>query len=266
MSCNRKAVLFAGTTEGRLIARWLSENQIPGIICTATSYGEELLSGENLNPCLTLHHGRMDETAMDELFERYRPSIVIDATHPYACEVTKTIKKACEKFPWIRLLRCAREASDMISEDRDESEEEICYVDSTREAVKWLSHTEGNIFVSTGAKKLADFCHLDNYRERLYVRVLPAEESLRICKECGFSGRHIIAMQGPFSEEMNYVQLKEYDCRYLVTKDGGSAGGFKEKLSAAKRAGALPVVIRRPQDNGISLEEVIKQLKEWKRP
>ena len=51
---------------------------------------------------------------------------------------------------------------------------------------------------------------------------------------------------------------------YLVTKDGGAAGGFSEKIKAARRAGAAAVVIDRPgSGEGISLDEIKGQLKEW---
>ena len=50
---------------------------------------------------------------------------------------------------------------------------------------------------------------------------------------------------------------------YLVTKDGGKAGGFWEKLAAAKKAGAEVLVIRRPQDKGYDPEEIKTQIKEW---
>ena len=84
------------------------------------------------------------------------------------------------------------------------------------------------------------------------------------CRSLGFEGRHIIAMQGPFSEEMNLAQLREYGCAYLVTKDGGAAGGFSEKIKAAHRAGAAAVVIDRPgSGEGISLDDIKGQLKEW---
>ena len=72
-------------------------------------------------------------------------------------------------------------------------------------------------------------------------------------------------MQGPFSAEMNEAVLKEFNCRFLVTKDGGRAGGFEEKLEAARRAGAQTVVIRRPADQGMSLEQVKNEVKEWNR-
>ena len=79
----------------------------------------------------------------------------------------------------------------------------------------------------------------------------------------GLQRRHIIAMQGPFSAEMNYIQLKEFQCSYMVTKDGGDTGGFKEKMQAAKKAGATAVVIDRPKDKGMSLEQTKEAVKEW---
>ena len=63
---------------------------------------------------------------------------------------------------------------------------------------------------------------------------------------------------------MNLAQLREYGCAYLVTKDGGAAGGFPEKIKAAHKAGVAAVVIDRPGSGvGISLDEIKGLLKEW---
>ena len=78
------------------------------------------------------------------------------------------------------------------------------------------------------------------------------EESVRL----GFEGKHLIAMQGPFSEEMNLALLHQTRARYFVTKESGKAGGFEEKLKAAKKAGAVLIVIGRPQERGRSVQEV----------
>ena len=37
-------------------------------------------------------------------------------------------------------------------------------------------------------------------------------------------------------EALNEAMLKQFDCRYLVTKETGKAGGYEEKVEAAKRA------------------------------
>ena len=63
-------------------------------------------------------------------------------------------------------------------------------------------------------------------------------------------------MQGPFSTEINEAMLRQYQCRYLVTKDTGLAGGFPEKMEACRRAGVIPVIIGRPlKEEGLSLLE-----------
>ena len=38
-----KVMVFAGTTEGRELAEFLAEREIPAHICVATEYGEQLL-------------------------------------------------------------------------------------------------------------------------------------------------------------------------------------------------------------------------------
>ena len=43
-----------------------------------------------------------------------------------------------------------------------------------------------------------------------------------------------------------------------MTKDSGRAGGFQEKVEAARENGTRVVVIRRPKENGISLEEAME--------
>ena len=96
---------------------------------------------------------------------------------------------------------------------------------------------------------------------RLYARVLSTEETFEICKELGFEGKQLICMQGPFSEEMNLAMLRHVDAKYFVTKESGKAGGFPEKVKAAKEAGTVLVVVGRPEEEGLALEEVFDELK-----
>ena len=168
-----------------------------------------------------------------------------------------------EKYPDICLLRCLRKESEDEAKDSKGDKNGIIHVKNTAEAVRYLSEKEGNIFLTTGSKELVLWQGLPGHLERIFARVLPVEASVHICRELGYSGRHIIAMQGPFSAEMNYIQLKEFQCSYMVTKDGGDTGGFKEKMQAAKKAGATAVVIDRPKDKGMSLEQTKEAVKEW---
>ena len=255
-----KAIVFAGTTEGYALCEFLAENHVPVYACAATEYGGSLLKE---NEFLHVSAGRLKTEDMEELFHKAAPEIVLDATHPYAAEVTKNIRKACEKYPDICLLRCLRKESEDEAKDSKGDKNGIIHVKNTAEAVRYLSEKEGNIFLTTGSKELVLWQGLPGHLERIFARVLPVEASVHICRELGYSGRHIIAMQGPFSAEMNYIQLKEFQCSYMVTKDGGDTGGFKEKMQAAKKAGATAVVIDRPKDKGMSLEQTKEAVKEW---
>ena len=82
-----KVLVFAGTTEGRKISEFLEKQKIRTHVCVATEYGETLLPKSSY---LSVSHERLDETAMKEAMQNMQPSLVIDSTHPYAVEVTKT--------------------------------------------------------------------------------------------------------------------------------------------------------------------------------
>lgn len=246
-----KVIVFAGTTEGYEISRWLSSHGIEVLSCVATDYGAASLEeGEKLRVAA----GRLDKKEMRKLFQTEKPDLVVDATHPYASAVTGNIKEACREAA-AEYLRVLRGGSGR--------KEEVVYVDSPAGAVEWLNQTEGNILLTTGSKELSVFTDLKDYQERIYARVLSLSSVICECKELGLEGRHLIGMQGPFSKEMNLAMLRQYDCCYLVTKDSGTAGGFQEKYEAALEAGAVLVVIGRPlQEEGLSLAEAKKKLAE----
>ena len=57
--------------------------------------------------------------------------------------------------------------------------------------------------------------------------------------------------------------LKAVSARFLVTKDGGTPGGFDQKAAAAEEAGAKLVVIGRPpQREGLTYAETLERLRQ----
>ena len=60
------------------------------------------------------------------------------------------------------------------------------------------------------------------------------------------SASNIIAIKGPFSEEMNVEMIKYCNAGILVTKDSGNAGGVEDKLKAAKIMGIDVILIKKP--------------------
>ena len=96
----------------------------------------------------------------------------------------------------------------------------------------------------------------------MYPRVLPTVAGITACEGAGIPHRNIIAMQGPFTLELNLALMQQFHIRYLVTKDGGSAGGFAEKAQAAAQSGAVLVVLRRPEECGETAEEILQRCRE----
>ena len=247
-----KVLVFAGTTEGYEICRFLADHQVRTMGFAATEYGGKSLTE---NEYLTVQTGRLDETAMEQVFIQEKPEMVLDATHPYAAEVTVNIRTACEKTQTLyrRVLR-----------ESGSREDKAVYVESVQAAAQYLDQTQGNVLLTTGSKELAGFTGMKNYQERLYARVLSLPNVMQACAELGFEGKHLIGMQGPFSRELNAAMLRQYRCKYLVTKDTGKAGGFQDKIDAALECDAVPVIIGRPlKEEGMSVKECKRFLTEY---
>ena len=241
--------VFAGTTEGRQLVEFLSGQPIRVTACVATEYGESLLEpAENV----TVSARRLPLGEIETMLRSSRFDLVVDATHPYAANVTESIVQACRETEtdYLRLLR-----------DGGGDADHAVYVDDVDGAVDYLNTVEGNILLTTGSKELAKYTRIRDFAQRVYVRVLPMQDSLELCRAAGVKPAHIIAMQGPFSEELNVALLRGLSATCLVTKDGGTPGGFAEKASAARMAEAKLVVIGRPpQKEGINLAQTLDLL------
>ncbi len=247
-----KILLFAGTTEGRNLAEFLEKNQIPTEVCVATQYGETLLEeGKYLH----VHAGRLDETEMEQQIQKQQITLVIDATHPYAVIVSQNIRRACSRTgtEYIRLARKETDAS------WKQEMEDVTEVASVAEAAAFLAKKEGRIFAATGSKELSAYQVIPDYQNRVVARVLSTPEAVSECAMLGFSGKNLICMQGPFTEDLNVAMLRQAQASWMVTKESGKAGGFLEKLRAAKKAGAKLVVIKRPGERS---EEIAEDQKE----
>ena len=239
-----KALLFGGTGEGRALAEWMLARGLDATVCVATEYGETLLPEG-----MKVHVGRLDAGGMAELMAD-GCTLVIDATHPYAVEVTENIRAASERtgLPYLRLLR-------------QSDGEDLCHkAENMAVAAEMLEGLPGNVLLTTGSKELDHFAR-PGLRERCFPRVLPMADSLERCLALGFPPRNIICMQGPFTREMNVATLHQFHIDTLVTKDTGGYGGFRAKAEAAKEAGCALLVVERPRnETGLTLEEIQRQL------
>ncbi len=256
----REILIFAGTTEGRTLSESLAKAEIPHTICVATGYGELVLEP---NPFVTIHRGRMNQEEIKKFLLSIKPLAVVDATHPFATEITASIQSALKEInkpgteiPYLRLNR------ENIAQN-ESAPYHVKFFSTNEACAKALEETTGNILLTTGSKELPSYCISEHVKSRLYVRVLPSPESLSLCAKQGICGKHVIAMQGPFSMELNEAIIRQFHISCLVTKETGKTGGYQEKLEAAKKTGTQVFVIACPQETeGDSFVDICHKLEE----
>lgn len=264
-----KVVIFGGTTEGRQLAEYLIQlnkkqkmQTIEVHVCVASEYGAQVLPED---AALKVHVGRLEQADMQEFLQKVQADICVDATHPYAVIVTQNIYQACKVVgvPYVRVRREMQEEpgnADSVMQMSgthiadadgkrytDETSDSV-YVKDTQAAVDYLKGETGNILITTGSKELHLYTQIPNYESRCTARVLPTPSVVEACTELGFTGKHLICMQGPFDLEMNLATLRYANADFLVTKASGKNGGYDEKCEAALAAGVHLVVIGRPRE------------------
>lgn len=244
-----EVVLFGGTSDSRHLALLLSELRVSTLVSCATSYGGQ---AQEEDQYIRVRTKRLDAEAMKAMLLQEKARLVIDATHPYARLVGEQIRACCDSLglPLLRLVRDQSGGEDVLS---FETLDELCC---------WLSQQKGVVFSALGAKEAERLSRVEGARERIWLRILPFADSLTRCLELGFPPAHLICMQGPFSAELNKAMFRASGADILITKDSGSAGGFAEKLAAARECGmTVAVWARQAEDKGMSLEE----MKAWLR-
>lgn len=238
-------LIFGGTTEGRLLAEYCDKSGIYCTVSVATEYGAELLpKSDNIS----IETGRKDRGEIADFIASRGFAAVFDAAHPYAEELRKNITGACGDTE-TAYYRVIREPSAVC--------DDALYFDTAAMAAEYACRSEGRIFIATGSKELPLFMK-NGLPERCVVRVLPDDEILRQCREAGFS--KIISGKGPFSFEENVTDFE--GCRFVITKESGSTGGFEEKRRGALAVGAKLLIIKRPAEKGMNLSEAEKLIAE----
>ena len=250
MTERRNILVFGGTAEGRLIVEWLDgRNSCDIVACTATEYGASLLlDGRNV----TTLQGPLSSQDKQQLMSEHAFACIVDATHPYALHISESIEELARQHG-TNVLRIVR---DQYPEGSWTS------VVSVQEAARYVAGRKGNVLTTTGSKNLAVFIQaLPDFADRLYARILPVPESIGIARNLGIPTDHIIAMQGPFSVQMNRALIREFGIACMVSKQSGSTGGFGEKVQAAQECGIELVVVAPPeQRDGMQLEDAKKEL------
>lgn len=238
-----EVLIFGGTTEGRLLAEFCAEKGIRAAVSVTTDYAAELLPQSDIIRELV---GNLDSVQMSSLLKSGDFSVVIDATHPFARNVSANLRNACDEVGtrYIRLVR----------DEKTEPQGKL--FNNISEIVEYLNHDDRKALITTGGNSLAEYTKVRDFQSRLTVRILPADGAAKRCADLGFHAENVILEKGPFTVQQNVEHLKKSGAEILVTKESGEAGGFPEKSEAASLCGAELLTLRRPPETGRSLEQV----------
>ena len=146
-------------------------------------------------------------------------------------------------------------------------DDQVIMVKDYEEAAKLAATKRGVIMLTTGSKTLQIFTKelLGLENTRVIARMLPRIDNMEKCAELGVEQKNIVAIQGPFSKELNKALYQQYGVTLMITKESGKVGSVDEKLEAAIECGIETIMIARPkveyQNVHSSFEEVIRELK-----
>ncbi len=229
----RKCLLLGGTSDTRKVLDTIKDQYDEIFITVATAYGYEIfkdLESDHVKVLLI----DFDELSMREFLKINGINEIFDSTHPYATKISTMAKKICEDMR-LKYFYKKREKLSF-----SQGHEDLIFFASYEEAVNYIVK-EGilPILITTGSKSAHKFSSI---AKNSYIRILPFEESLQRVRKAGFPAKNIIAMQGPFSKELNLALIRHFKVKSMISKNSGKEGGIIEKIESCKIA-KIPLII-----------------------
>lgn len=230
-----------GTGEGRAILSHVNKYTDEIVVSTATEYGYEIYKEFKAKH---FNYRPLNEDEFKDLITKFGIDTFVDASHPYACEVSKTLIKVCNDLN-IEYIRYERKS--YFNDLKDN--ENIIFIDKYEYLEELFKNIDGNILNTTGSNNALKIEGLKSEKNRIIHRILPSPKVISRLLNNGISMENIIAIKGPFGFEINNGIIKEYKIKALITKDSGEEGGMKEKIDSALINNVKIIVIKRLEVN-----------------
>lgn len=244
--------IIGGTKDSRdILEKIIEKSEENIIVTTATEYGGKLLQdyiSKNENRIRVISE-KLDIAQMEKLILENNINLIIDASHPYAQNVSKTVIEVKKKLnkQYIRFERKMLDYGD-TNVKKFETLEEM------KDFVKKLENK--NILSTLGSNNLSEIKEMGD-NNNLYVRILPTTDSIKKAEDLGYLPSKIIAIQGPVDKILNNAMLESYKIDYLITKESGETGGEREKIESCREMGVTVLVLTRPFiDYGVIYNDV----------
>lgn len=250
-------VVISGTREGREISSLLAARGYEAVMVTATENASRIVFS---NASLEIIQKYPVKNGLELFLKNRTVRMLIDASHPFHGGLSGLAKELCatREIPYIRFVR----------EEVDLPESPLLFpAYSWEEAAQKAAELGNTVFLTTGSYNLELFLkHPAMTGKRIVVRVLPDYRVIKAVQSLGVNPRDIVAMQGPFSKDMNRITFKMYNASVIVTKDSGRVGGTDSKISVALGSKIPVVIIKRPkllvkdEDTVFTYEQVLNKV------
>jgi precorrin-6A/cobalt-precorrin-6A reductase len=177
-----------------------------------------------------------------------RIDAVIDATHPFAAQISRNAAAACADrgVPILAIRRpvWARGDGDRWSE-----------VATMAEAAAALGSAPRRVFLTVGRLELAPFAAAPQHH--YLVRTIEPIGDV-------FKAPHVVALQarGPFDEAAERALIAAHGIEILVTKNSGGAATYG-KIAAARALKIPVVVVSRPAKPDVPFVESAGEAMDW---
>lgn len=230
-------LVIAGTQDGRELAGFLLNKGYQVTASVISQYGRKLAEQY---PGIKVNDKMLDENELRDYLLANDIKVLVDASHPYAANVSVNSMKACHlaEVPYIRYERSAIEFT----------YDKVFSVYSYDDAAKKASELGNTVFLTTGSRNVKTFVKAPSLiGHRIVARILPTADVIAEVTELGLTPKDIVALQGPFTKEFNLVMFKEYGAEVIVSKNSGIVGGADTKFEAAKELGLPIVLIEKPE-------------------
>ncbi|MGX9134568.1 precorrin-6A reductase [Rummeliibacillus sp. JY-2-4R] len=247
--------MLAGTSDARELAIEIENNGLKVIATVVTESAAKSLIESGIQTNI----GRLTTEQMIQFINDNDLQALVDASHPFAEEASKNAIAATKAIgiPYIRYERASQSYNNQL----------VTIVQDYEQAAQLAAKKHGVIMLTTGSKTLGIFTkHLLGLENtRVIARMLPRLDNMEKCQALGVEQKDIIAMQGPFSKELNMALIHQYEVTLMITKESGKVGSVDEKLEAALECGIETIMITRPkiqyENMHSSFEGVLEELK-----
>ncbi len=239
-----RILILGGTSEASALARALATRS--DIAATLSLAGR---TQKPVAPPLPYRIGGFGGTAgLRQYLARETIEAVIDATHPFAAQMSAHAAAACEmtQVPLLAFSRPAwtRQAGDDWVE-----------VEAIDAAVGALGEMPRTVFLTQGRLQLAAFGAAPQHS--YVVRAIDPPEEIALLPK-----HKLILARGPFGLDEELALMRDENIEILVTKNSGGNATYA-KIEAARRLGAKVVMLQRPSGQGVEETHDLERVLAW---